>query len=222
MTVLISRFRNRALVEVPGCPIPMIDTYVLNSIRKMCEDTYAYTKAFEAADQNYALIDATDNDSFEIDLSAYFSDVDPVAPLMLQIDGADYGLSELVLENDNTNLSSIEISSVKFFNFPDLTTIKLFPFTGQSVNFDIFLRLAVKPTRGELSVEDKFYNNDDWYEGIIHLAASMLQMIPGRPWSNEPHGALNKSIYSHHMGRVKIDAAVGGTAGSFAIQGGYF
>jgi len=222
MAVLISQFRNRLLAEVPGCPIPRVDLAVLNAIRQMCEDTYAYTKSFEEEDFDYTTIDDTDNDAITITLSTYFADADPVAPLMLQIDGADWNLRELILENDNSNLTNIEIQGVKFFSFPTLTTMKIFPFTGQTANFDIFLKLAVKPERGLSSVEDKFYNDDDWYEGIIHCAAYRLQMITGRPWSNERQAGYNKSRYEHYMGRVKIDTAMGGSAGTVFIQGGYF
>ena len=210
------------MVEVPGCPIPRIDTAVINAIRKMCEDTYGYTKSFEEEDIDYTTIDDTDNDSLTITLSDYFTDLDPVAALKLQIDGGDWDLRELILENDNSNLDQIAIQGVKFFNFPSLTTMKLFPFTDQGANFDVFLKLAVKPTRGETSVEDKFYNDDDWFEGIIHCASYHLQAIPGRPWSNGEHSFYNLSRYSHYMGRKKIDIAYGGTAGSLAIEGGYF
>jgi hypothetical protein len=222
MATQISQFRNRVLVEVPGCPIPRIDLAIVNSIRKMCKDSYAHTKSFEDEDIDYTTIDATDNDSITINLATYFTGVDPVAPLKFQIDGGDWDLRELILENDNSNLDQIAIQGVKFFNFPSLTTMKLFPFTDQGANFDVFLKLAVKPTRGETSVEDKFYNDDDWFEGIIHCAAYRLQAMPNRPWSNGNNVSYNRSMYNHYMGRVKIDLAHGGTAGSLAVEGGYF
>jgi len=222
MPTQISQFRNRVLVEVPGCPTPRIDLAVVNAIREMCKDTYAYTKSFEDEDIDYTTIDDTDNDSYTLDLSSYISNVDPIAPLKFQIDGGDWNLRELTLENDNSNLDSITIQGTKFFNYPALTTMKIFPFTDQSVNFDIFLKLAVKPSRGVTEVENIFYNDDNWFEGIVHLASHDLQIMPSRPWSNAEHAIFNRSRYSHYMGLVKINDSLGGSPGSQAIEGGYF
>lgn len=222
MATAISEFRNRVLVDVPGCPIPRIDLAVLDAIRKMCEDTYAYSKSFEEEAFDYTTIDAADNDSITITLSTYFTGADPIAPLMFQIDGGEWTLRKLILENDNSNLTNIEMQGVKFFNFPSLTTMKIFPFTSQQVNFDMFLKLAVKPTRGQTTVEDVFHDDDDWFTGICHYASYLLQIIPGRTWSNGEYASFNRSRYDHYMGRVRIDLALGEAAGDLSIQGGYF
>ena len=381
LTDLISKFHNRVIAEAPGCPIPRIDVAVVNAIRRMCHDTYAYSKSFEAEDIDYTTIDTADNDALTIDLSTYITNVEPIAPLKFQIDGGDWVLRKLILENDNSNLSDIELQGVKFFNFPSLTTMKIFPFTNQQINFDIFLKMAVKiprdldlhetqteygaelvtngdmelddnwisygtPTVQEISttqkhagtysrkftvdaqlegiqgdsfttvdgytyditfwvyptvftsmavnirrgdnsgwadaltwtdltqnawnecsgswvegaatggagaylaiyaigsagtyyiddvsvkrrftssasipVDDIFYNNDNWFEGIIHRALYRLQMIPGRSWSNAELALYNLSMYRHYMGLVKINDDLGGAAGDLTIQGGYF
>lgn len=222
MATAISVFRNRVLVEVPGCPVPRVDMAVVDALRQFCKDTYAYTKDFEVEDIAYGTVDSTDNDSLTIDLSAYFSSLDPIAPLKLQVDGGDWDLRELTLVNDNSNLTQIELQGVKFFNFPSLTTIKIFPFTDQSVNFDVYLKLAVKPNRSVTSVDDDFYNKDDWFAAVCSYAAAILQKMPKRAWTNYEQAELNFDLYRGFMGAAKIDFALGGTAGSVPIQGGYF
>lgn len=222
MATQISQFRNRVVVEVPGCPIPRIDLAIIDSIRKMCDDTYAYTKSMEFEAIAYSSVDPADNDAITLTLSTYITDVDPIAPLFFQIDGGEWTLSKLVLENDNSNLTSIEQQGVKFFSFPSLTSMKIFPFTDQSANFDIFLKLAVKPSRGLTSVEDIFYTDDYWFEGIWRRSAYELQIMPKRPWTNPEQAAFNKGKYNHFKGMVRIGDSLGGAAGSKAIEGGYF
>lgn len=222
MAAQIYQFRNRILAEVPGCPVPRIDREIEISIRQMCEDTYAYTKSFEIEDFDYTTIDTSDNDSITITLSDYFTSADPIAVLKLQLDGVDWYARKLVLENDNSNLTTIEISGTKFFNFPALTTMKLFPFTSKAENFDIFLKLAVKPSRNLTSYDDEFRWNDDWFEGIISLSSAHLQQIPNRPWSDGMRALENMATYRSCIANVKIDDALGGSYGSTFVEGGYF
>lgn len=222
MATQISQFRNRVVVEVPGCPLPRIDLAVVDAIRMMCEDTYAYYKSFEDEAIDYTTIDSSDNDAITIDLSTYISSVDPVAPLKFQIDGGDWELRRYSLENDNSNLTNIQLEGIKFYNFPSLTTMKIFPLTELQANFDVFLKLAVKPTRDVTSIEDMFIDDDDWFKGINHCAAYLLQEMPGRAWSNPQQSVYNKSRYNHYVGRVKIDESLGGAFGDMVVQGGYF
>lgn len=222
MATQISEFRNRVIAEVTGCPTARIDLAVVDAIRQMCEDTWCYTKSFEVEAIDYTTINAADNDSITITLSTYFTSADPIGVIKFQIDGGDWYTRELTLLNDNSNLSSIEIGEVKFFNFPSLTTIKVFPFTGQTADFDIFMKLAVKPNRSVTSVEDMFYNNDDWFDGVVYLATHKLMMIPERPWSNPALATWNRNQYSDAVGRVRITEAIGASMGSVFVSGGYF
>lgn len=222
MATQISQFRNRIVSEVPGCPFPRIDTAVIDALRMFCEDSYLYTKSFEEEDIAYGTIDTSDNDSLTITLSTYYSDADPICPLFFQIDGADWDLKELVLENDNSNLTQIEEDGVKFFSFPTTTSMKIFPFTDQSVNFDVFLKLAVKPSEDVTSVEDKFWNEKDWRDAVIAQAAGMLQSMPGRGWTDYGKAGVNFAIYRSNLASARIKAEHGNTKGSIAVEGGYF
>lgn len=220
MATAISSFRNRVIPHVPGCPWPKIDQVVLDAIRKFCEDTHLIERSIESEAIDYTTIDATDNDAITITLSGFFTGYDPIVPTEFQIDGAPWHLQELYLYNDNSNLGEITIDGIKFFNFPSLTTMKIFPWTGQGVNFDIYLKLALKPTLGVTTVDDVFYN--DWADAIEYLTAGLLQRIPKRTWTDYDLSNSNLGLYQTLKGRAKTRKNMGFAKGSESITGGYF
>lgn len=220
MPTAINNFWNRIAAHVPGCPVPATHRAIVDAVRQFCEDTHVLTKAFEEEAFDYTTIDTTDNDAITITLSSKFSGYEVVAPEFFQIDGGEWNLSRLELINDNSNLTSIQLSDTKFFNFPTTTTIKIFPFTDQSENFDMFLKLAVKPNDGTTFFDDFLYN--DWRKAIIPLACAILQEIPDRPWSNPSLASYNRSQYLIHSGKAKLNRSMGYAAGNKYITGGYF
>jgi len=220
MATPISSFRNKVIPHVPGCPWPKIDEVVVDALRKFCEDTYLIERGIESEDIDYTTIDATDNDAITINLASHYTGYDPIVPVEFQIDGAPYHLQELYLYNDNSNLDSITLPGIKFFNFPTTASMKIFPFTGQGANFDIYLKLALKPSLAVTTVDDLFFNN--WADAIEFLAAGILQGIPERPWYNPDRAALNLGLYQIKKGDAKLLKNMGFAKGSQAIKGGYF
>jgi hypothetical protein len=220
MATAINSFWNRMAAKVPGCPVPAAHRAIVDAVRQFCEDTHVLLKSFEEEDIDYTTIDSTDNDSITITLTSYFTGYEPIVPEFFQIDGGNWNLSRLDLYNDNSNLDSIQLTDTKFYNFPSTTTMKIFPFTDQGANFDIFLKLAVKPNDGSTTFDDFLFN--DWRKAIVPLAVAMLQEMPDRPWSNPNMAAYNRQQYLINSGKAKLNKSMGHTSGSSYITGGYF
>lgn len=216
MATTISSFRKHVLPDVPGCPNFMIDDAVVDGIQQFCIDTLWLEKAIEDEDIDYTTIDATDNDSIEVDLTSYVTDITPYSFTRFQIDGADYDLEYLNLVNDNSNLDQITKTGVKFYNLPDQDTIKIFPFTDQAANFDLYLKIVFKPKDGITSIDDVFY--DDFRDAICGYAKSKLQRIPKKNWTDLEQANINAQTYRSGMGKAKIKHSYGRVTGTASIK----
>ena len=220
MATALTAFRNKIIPHVPGCPFFLIDTYVRDAAIQFCEDTHILQKSFEVEDIDYTTVSAIDNDSLTVNLALYYTGYIPIWVVKLQYDGSDYKVKKFTLENDNSNLSAITEGSTLFFNFPSTTTMKIFPLSDLTSNFDLFISLAVKPTSTVISLDDFLY--EDWRKAIEPLAIAELQRIPGKPWTNLQHAEINLGIYRAHMGAAKIRVADGFAKGNQIVTGGYF
>ena len=216
MATLLTAFRDKIFPFVPGCPLFTIDGYTRDAVIKFCRDTNILIKAFEEEDFDYTTIDDTDNDSIEIDLTTYMTGYVPIDMLTLKIDGSSKEIYQFELVNDQSDLSVIN-SEVIYFNYPDTTTLKLFPFTNASANFDIYIEMSVRPSHTVTSVDDFLYN--DWKEAICAYALYELQRMPQKSWTDINAASLNLSIYKDYLGDARVKKAV---YDSPVMQGGYF
>jgi hypothetical protein len=219
MATLLTAFRDKISPFVPGCPLFTVDSYTRDAVIRFCRDTNILVKNFEEADFDYTTIDDTDNDSIEIDLTTYFTNYVPIEMLKLKIDGSDKTISKLELVNDQSDMSVLD-SSLIYFNYPDTTTLKLFPFTSASENFDIYVEMAVRPAHTVTSVDDFIYN--DWKEAICAYALYELQKMPKKSWTDVNSAILNLNIYQNYLGDARIGIATGFANNTSVMQGGYF
>lgn len=178
----ISAFRKEIQGDVPGCPPFMIDRAVVKTIIRFCRMTNRLQESFESSILSTD-IDTSDNDSVEIDLSAVscMTDRIPLRVMYFAVDGSEYPVKELKLSTDITDLESVINTSLRYFNFPDSSTLKLFPFTAKAMKF--FVRLAVQPSRTITTIDDFIY--DKHLEAIEEGAKWRLFKMPGKVWSNK-------------------------------------
>jgi hypothetical protein len=239
MATALSQFRSRISRHVPGCPLPFIDKTVRDAAIQFCKDTLIWTISFEVRDVLYTAVNSSDNDSITLNIYDYddtgdvsvdddggvaFSDnyasYDPILVSELQIDRAPFSITYAKFENDITDLDP---GGYKFFNFPSRYTVKIFPldeYADAETNFDVYLKLAVKPTTITTVVEDTLYY--DHQEAIAAYALYLLFGTPGRQWSNPEEMARSYANYQHEMGRARIKINKGFTDAGSMITGGYF
>ena len=220
MATALSQFSKIVAPEVPGCPSFLIEEKIVEAAQQFCIDTQWLKKGIEVEAIDYTTIDAADNDSIEIDLTSYVTGITPVSFTQFQIDGGNWNLEHRELENDNSNLDQITKTGVKFYTLPDQDTIKLFPFTDQAEDFDVFIEIVFKPKDGVTTLDDVFY--DDHRRAICAHAAASLQRMKGKAWSDPDYATQNARTYQAKMGAAKIKASVGRVTGNTMIKPPFF
>jgi len=212
MATNISQFRRGVLSHVIGCPIPAVDAAVVGAVIQLCKDIALFQNTFEHSVDASADVDTSDNDSIEIDLSDYVSDtLRPHIIKELQIDSVPFSISYLDLDNDVDDISTYEIVNTKFFNYPDVGTLKLFPMDTTD-DVLVYLKIIWIPLRTMETVDDRIYN--DYNQAVEAYAKWFLLSQPRKTWTDIALADYNLSIYSRKMEEAKIDILHGKSFGS--------
>jgi len=212
----ISSFRGGVLSEVIGCPPLIVDQAVVDAIIQLCRDASLFVKSFEHDVDASADVDTTDNDSITIDLSTYVSDtLRPITVKELKIDGAKWETTEKELENDVADISLYGITSTKFFNFPTIGTIKIYPMDTTD-DVAVYLDMVWVPLRTMTSIDDFIFDNHR--EAVEARAKWNLMNQPEKKWTNIDLAMLKLSEYSRKMEEAKIAKLMGYTFGSMRVK----
>lgn len=198
----ISAFRKEIQGDVPGCPPFLIDREVVKTIIRFCRKTNRLQEGFSVSVLSTD-VDTTDNDSVEVDLSAIscMTDRIPIRVAHFVVDGTPYPAQEMKISTDLTYLESIVNTSIRYFTFPDSSTLKLFPFTAKAMEF--FIRLAVQPSRTITSIDDVIY--DEYLDAIEEGTKWRLFKMPGKVWSNKDDARECKREFLRLCEEAKID-----------------
>ena len=196
-----------------GCPPPAVDKAIVDSIIQFCKDTHYFKKTFEE-EVEAADIDAADNDAVTIDLSA-FTDLRAEDFLTLKIDNATYYPYHLDMEPVDEIWDYVE-SNVKYFNYPDITHVKLYPVQTCT----IFLQMTFLPIDTITTIDDRIYH--DHRQAIQDHARFLLMSQKGKTWSNGDHAIFHSNEYQRHMGRAKIQGLMGKAFGSLQVKRSLF
>ena len=220
MATAISQFRDRVLQYVPGCPIPAIDRAVVESMRRLCEDTHCFEKTIEAihsvdVDWPFAMPFSFEQAStggfylITIDFTGYtaLTGYHPIMPVYFQINGVDWTLGRYDVDHLVSNLDDVVPTGMKYFKFNDVTEMEIFPFQdGEDVSTTIITSLAMKPADTSTSVDDVFFN--EYLDAIVFKTASYLQMIPKRPWSDYDQAQINMNRYGEERSKINFQRRV--------------
>lgn len=240
--VAISDFRNEILSDVPECPIPKVDEALVEAMRTFCEDTYCLEKtlAFNITDSTISeaifpmiipfAFGESDEEKDPLVGAVYLSlidslaGLDPIKPTYFKLDGLEKELAWFDLDNDfSSDLinNTAFLKGRKLYCFPSTYTVKIFPVTATEKTKEIIMALAMKPSVGSTTVNERFYR--EYRKAIEALALHLLQKIPSRPWTNFDASLLNYSIYSQVLGLARRDRSQAGIASwNKTAQGVYF
>lgn len=212
MTTAISAFLPGILPDVTGCPPFVINAAVVDAIIQLCKDATLFKKAFEHSVDASADVDTGDNDSITINLADYVTeDLRPWDVLKFEIDGEPYDTSLLELENNVDDITIYQLAKTKFFNFPDIESIKFFPM-DTVLDVLIFLELSWLPLKTMTTVDDTIYNNH--LESVQSYARWLLMKQPKKTWTDLPLAEYHLSQYSRTMEAEKIQKLMGRTFGT--------
>jgi hypothetical protein len=208
----ISQFRNRILPYVPGCPVPVVDTKVVDAMRTFCVDTNVFTKTIGATRTlqdgftytlAFTLAQSGDYYHIDIDITDYsnLDGYDLIMPVLCLSNGVEKNLLRLDLDENFNDLDLIVPTNSKFFCIPSSTIIRIFPYESEDdADVELVLTLSMMPEDGSTTVDDKFFG--DWRDAIIALASANLQSIPKRSWTDYDQARINYGLYTEKRSLV--------------------
>jgi len=222
--------------DVPGCPIPRIDRSIVDAVRQFCDDSYCLEKTFEATGnasvQNFPYTlpftfgQAASGDFSIVTIAfsdyEFLSDLDPIDPTFFQIEGLSYDLKLFEIDVEFTTLDQITPSGGKFYRFPTIGNMQIFPFNSDDSLVSLVVTLAMKPKIDVTSIDDRFFQTDIFREAIEAQSLYKLQAMPSRPWSNPNMAGVNIGNYKVKLGEARARRALRGFGSKDRATGGFF
>ena len=242
MAIAISNFRDAIISDVPGCPIPRIDSAVIEAVRTLCDESYCLEKTLafnitgstiSAAIFPMILPFAFGESDANIDPlvgAIYLSQIDslqgldPIVPTYFRIGGVIKDLAWFDLDND-FSASLIDtpmfLKGRKLYYFPSTYVMQIFPVSAEDKTKEIVMTLAMKPSVESTTVNERFYR--EYRKAIESYALYLLQKLPLRSWTNMDAAALNLSQYREVLGKARKNRGIASIANwNKTAQGGYF
>jgi hypothetical protein len=213
MSLEVKQFRNRIVSAVPGCPIPLIDSEVVNAIRTLCEDTRCIQKPVGATGTPS---DAGAFYKLAIDLYTWDSldGYEVIEPILFNLEQCNYFPFEIDPDS-NVDVSQLIPEEHLGYRIVDDETFELFPFDDDT-EVDLIVTFALKVSLGVTSVDTVFYNK--YRDAIISQSLYCLQKMPGRPWTDLKQAGINLDMYNDEKGKIRITTK----RHLHTIRGGYF
>lgn len=213
MSTAISVFSNHVAPDVMGCPRTLIDSIVVDTLIKFCEETQILEKGFEHDVLSTDIV-AADNDSVNVDLSTLFTNLRPVQLTEFKIDGAAWDAQEIKIMNDIDDLDEIAIQGTKFFTYPDRTHIKFYGIDAVAQRF--WIKQIYVPLDTITTIDDFIY--DDYHKAIEAGAKAELMAMPKKDWSNPAMVGYYRGLYTDGVVAAKIRQSKGQTRRSTAVK----
>jgi hypothetical protein len=188
MSTAISVLVNDVLPDVIGCPFPLIETKVKETLEDL-----AGTGIINSGFKHDVLASdpTTPNDQITIATPAAFVQYEPLDVFSLRIDGIPYDTVRRVITDDLDDISSIVESRTKLWYPATAASIIMFPFDATAVQ--LYLQVAFKPLTTITSIEDVFYQ--EWHQVIAAGTKARLMLMPKKAWSNPQLGAVLQGQY---------------------------
>lgn len=220
MATNITEFSNRVAPEIQGYPIALINLKVVDAIIQFSKDTHIFIYNFD-----YAItandVDTSDNDSVTLDLSSIsgnpYQNKRPLDISEFRIDAAPFKVERERLSTHLTYLDNIRFSSVRYFDFPSHTEIKICPL--EEVAATLFLEVIFVPVKGITTIDDEIF--EDHNQAIEAYTKYLIMDQKNKPWSNHAQALTEWEKYSEQMGRAKIDEVQKRTKRSLMVQPKY-
>lgn len=190
MSINFTEIRARVHVEVPGCPLVLMDQKILDAAREFFRRTYIWRKELSAIN----IVAATTSYALTAPSGAQIVDVTKVEIQDRQLTrGFDFTMS---LDAD--------------------ATVVLEDSPTANITGGLVVEVALMPALGTTSMEDRFYNM--WPEAFAHGAKYYLMTIPGKPWSNPEAAAYYRGEFLKFIERARIRENFNKAAGGLQVK----
>lgn len=169
----LSSFVTRALPDVPGCPLPLVEQAVRDSIKDFIDRTWTVSEGFSVS---VASVSAADVGTLDLSSSV------PTNHKIIHIasfkkDGVPYPLFQMDIQAEG--VSNIENTSNRlFYEISGDSEILLYPVSSGD---EYHGSLICIPKDAATEVADKLF--DEWVEPIVAGAKWRLFIKPDKPWT---------------------------------------
>lgn len=99
---------------------------------------------------------------------------------------------------------------------PGGSEIYLWPVPDVDATAALAVRAAFAPLRSATQVEDVLFN--DWMREIVSGALSLLQIVPGQPFTNPTLAEYHRGVFHSGMNRATTQARRGFTRGALGVS----
>ncbi|MDD5170845.1 MAG: hypothetical protein PHN75_18665, partial [Syntrophales bacterium] len=199
MATNVTEFSKAVQILVIGCPRMLVEAAVVRSIIQFCEDTHAMEKSFEHAVAAADIVSA-DNNSVNVDISTYLTNVRPIVLTEFKIDGAPSKGVYIEQLNVMTDISEIAVQGAKLFTYPDRTHIKFYDIEARAQRF--YIKQAYAPTASITTVDDLFF--DRYHKAIEAGALAELLDMPKKDWYDKERAVHYQGQYKDGVAGAKV------------------
>lgn len=196
-----SSFYRKILVDAVGCPATMMDVYLRDAARDLCQRTLV-NRATLAAFASVA-------NQGEYTLTPPTADVVIAMPLRVTFTDASGNVTDLGDPSSEDNMNALTPTWRTLLAAPTPTTwlvehqnkIRLVAAPNASIAAAISVRVALKPSRVAATLDDTLLEH--YEEEIITKAKGDILMMADKPWSNAERGHRLLAIYEQKMAVVR-------------------
>jgi len=185
------------LPELPGCPIPMVDRAIVDSVREICRRTdilRSYQLVSPIGGQkSYQIAPPTGMEV--IDIKSVSTTGGNVYQIPLYTEA-----SSLIPIDD-----SIDGETIVYYRVFPQDTLNLYPTPKSGVAFnDIRVQYSYQPVITSTTIPDDFVNR--WAMCVAARVKYMLMMQPGKEWSAPDYATVNKHEWWRLMGDITVES----------------
>jgi hypothetical protein len=182
MSTALSTIINEVLPDVIGCPYPLVEQAVRESLQDFCSSTWIINRTAVATsvttiDVDYAL------DNWEV-----------CELIRLKADGVEYSVRRLHPADVGDEMDDLEEVNFKYWYPVVGGSLTILPFSVAPA--EVRVHVAFSPTMLVDTVEDQFYH--DWHDTIVYGAKAKLLLMPKKAWSDIQFGQFFKKQYEDH------------------------
>lgn len=202
MVAALSDLYPFVLPDVPGCPTPLVDKAIRNTVIDFCEDTRAWRADLAALDivtdqALYTLIPLAETRVITLVYVAH-EDYPLTAKSEDQLDREwprlNYAYAyESHYTEQGTPWRQVKDAQATYYYQPARHTLRLVPIPDTSKVGALRVRAALKPTPTANTFSQEVF--DDYYQVLAAGALYHLQTMPGKDWSDGNAAALNVQRY---------------------------
>jgi len=185
--IALKSFRPEVMVEVPGCPTPMIDSAVRQAVIEFCDFTFTWQREAVAADIQ------TDPDKFVYLL--------PEEARIVTLGFQQTGCHSKISERGRCIAS--------WHYTADDTAVVITVSPAGVADEDVNFAFALKPTQDAQNVPKNVYRDN--LSAIASGAKARLLAMPGKSWSNPQLSAYYKDEFERAKRKEKAEVLNGYT-----------